>query len=447
MHRLSCAVQQYAWGKVGSESTVAQLAELNGDIAVNAEMAYAEYWFGTHHAGPASVRVAKGNVEADSGSVPLSTWLKLNQDTALGDLPSRPDFVMDNDFCGLPYLAKVLSVAKCLSIQAHPDKALAERLHAERPGVYKDPNHKPEMALALTPFEAMCGFRSISEILHFIDTVPEFRAVLLWQGEVGDGSRAIAELRQAVSATGGSSDVLSVSLQNLFRVYANADPVKVIAQVDALIARVGADAPGFSPESHSQDSLDPSGSRMAEGLAVRLAGQFPGDIGVFAPFLLNFLRLKPGEAIFLAANEPHAYVSGDCFEVMANSNNVVRMGCTPKLRDVPVLTEMLTFSSGLPSVLDGDAVNENVRVYTPTDPSVTEFQLERVSLNSGEACALPPAKTPSIVIIIDGAGTAGGSPVSRGQVYVQQANANLEFAVSESVDSSFLAFRVHCREL
>ena len=149
----------------------------------------------------------------------------------------------------------------------------------------------------------------------------------------------------------------------------------------------------------------------------------------------------------MAANEPHAYVSGDCFEVMANSNNVVRMGCTPKLRDVPVLTEMLTFSSGLPCVLNGDAVNENLRVYTPTDPSVTEFQLERLSMSSGDACSLPPAKTPSIVIIVDGAGSADGSPVSRGQVYVQQANANLKFTVPESVGASFLAFRVHCREL
>ena len=441
MHRLSCAVQRYAWGKVGSASVVAQLGELNGDVTVDAETPYAEYWFGTHHAGPASVRAVDG-----SGSMALGVWLKLNQDTALGNLPSRPDCVMDDEFCGLPYLAKVLSVAKCLSIQAHPDKALAERLHAERPEIYKDPNHKPEMALALTPFEAMCGFRSVSEILHFIDTVPEFRAVLLWQGEGSDGSRAIAELRQAAAATGGGSDGLSGPLQNLFRVYANADPAKVAAQVDTLTARVGTDAPGSSAHSHSQDLSDPSGSSLAEGLAVRLAGQFPGDIGVFAPFLLNFLRLKPGDAIFLAANEPHAYVSGDCFEVMANSNNVVRMGCTPKLRDVPVLTEMLTFSGGLPNVLNGNAVDENVRVYTPTDPSVTEFQLERVSLTSGEACVLPPAETPSIIIIVDGAGRASGAPVSRGQVYIQPANASLDFSVPESVGASCLAFRVHCRE-
>ena len=123
---------------------------------------------------------------------------------------------------------------------------------------------------------------------------------------------------------------------------------------------------------------------------------------MFSPFMLNFRRLNPGEAIFLAANEPHAYVSGDCFEVMANSNNVVRMGCTPKLRDVPVLTEMLTFSSGLPKVLNGESVSENVQIYTPTDSSVTEFQLERISLNPGESYLLPPSKTPSIIVMLDG---------------------------------------------
>ena len=148
MHRLSCAVQTYAWGKVGSASAVAQLGELNGDVTINEETTYAEYWFGTHQAGPALVCSTEGNckVAATEGSMPLSAWLKLNQDTALGVLPSRPDFVTADNFCGLPYLAKVLSVAKCLSIQAHPDKALAEKLHRDRPEIYKDPNHKPEMA-------------------------------------------------------------------------------------------------------------------------------------------------------------------------------------------------------------------------------------------------------------------------------------------------------------
>ena len=448
MIRLSCAVQTYAWGKLGTESTVAQLAELNGDVAADSETTYAEYWFGTHQAGPASVRVSDGQC------ISLAAWLKQNQETALGDLPNRSDCNMTDVSCGLPYLAKVLSVAKCLSIQAHPDKALAEKLHAERPEIYKDSNHKPEMALALTPFEAMCGFRSVSEILHFINTVPEFRAVLLWQGENGDGSEAIKSLREAAAARDVSSEppsadtkvVVASALKNLFNIYANANPTLVAVEVNKLTTRIGKDAPGFLFSPHGSGASDPSGLDLAEGLAVRLAGQFPGDIGVFAPFLLNFLRLKPGEAIFLAANEPHAYVSGDCFEVMANSNNVVRMGCTPKLRDVPVLTEMLTFSSGLPNILTGESLGENIQVYTPTDPQVTEFQLERIIVNAGGECSVPEAKTPSILIVVEGAGVINDIQVSKGQVYMQPAKTNLNFTVPIRANAPCSVFRVHCRE-
>ena len=460
MFRLHCAVQTYAWGNVGDASTVSQLAELNGDVQTNPDTPYAEYWFGTHHAGPASVRLEDA---ANAGSSPLlSAWLRSRPAPALGALTERADCVMTEDACPLPYLAKVLSVAKCLSIQAHPDKALAERLHAERPSVYKDPNHKPEMSLALTPFEAMCGFRRAEEILSFADTVPEFRAVLGNGrdpdagpgGGPSDGLAALEELRAAAELPGAGSDEVAPALRKLFRAYANAEPGLVAAEVDKLVARVGHDRPG---EARAAAALpdDPSGRGLAEGLAVRLAGQYPGDVGVFAPFLLNFLRLAPGEAIFLAANEPHAYVSGDCFEVMANSNNVVRMGCTPKLRDVPVLTEMLTFTSGLPNVLTGTpsaADPERVRLYTPTDPAVTEFQIERATVPTGEATCLPAAATPSVVIVVDGEGTlacdkeGGGEPViaSRGQVYVQEAGKTL--TVEGGGDGGALVFRVHCRE-
>jgi mannose-6-phosphate isomerase len=434
MERLSASVQNYAWGKLGKSSTVSQLAELNGDISTNPEARYAEYWFGTHHAGPSSIRKEDG-----TATETLSAWLFSNKD-ALGAMSERPDCIMSDSFCGLPYLAKVLSIAKCLSIQAHPDKVLAEQLHSERPEVYKDPNHKPEMAIALTPFEAMCGFRNVSEILTFAATVPEFRAVLTG-GSAGTsaGSAAIQGLEDAFSK-GDDVGTISAALQTLFRAYANADPALVAAQVELLVQRVGS-----SPKSTFDNVVDdPSGAGLAETLAVRLASQFPGDIGVFAPFLLNFMRLQPGDAIFLAANEPHAYVSGDCFEVMANSNNVVRMGCTPKLRDVPVLIEMLTFSNGLPHVLRGEPVSDHVRVYKPTDPAVTEFQVERIEVAAGQSCALTLPSTPAVVIVVKGQGTLSGVQVSRGHVFIQRAGTELEVAGSGQDGAQI--FRVQCRE-
>merc|ERR1719245_1101037 len=122
---------------------------------------YAEMWMGTHHKGPARV------YESEAGDK--------EPKLLLDSLKGKP----------LPYLFKVLSVNKSLSIQAHPDKALAEKLHADRPNVYKDDNHKPEMALALTKFQAMCGFRPYAEIAKFLEEVPEF-------GELsGSGGRAL----------------------------------------------------------------------------------------------------------------------------------------------------------------------------------------------------------------------------------------------------------------
>jgi len=430
LSRLKCSVQTYDWGRLGESSTVSQLASLNGDIQIDSNARYAEYWFGTHHAGPSSVRGENKEVTEET----LSLWLSHNED-ALGSMTDRPDCVVADNFCGLPYLAKVLSIDRCLSIQAHPDKALAEKLHAERPDVYKDPNHKPEMAIALTPFEAMCGFRHVDEILGFISTVPELRAILV------SGEAAIESLQTA--AQSGEAKAVSTALQQVFRIYANADKQLVAAQVDALVARVTAAAAACSSSVVDVGTeADPSGKMLAESLAVRLANQFPGDIGVFAPFILNFMRLKPGDAIFLAANEPHAYVSGDCFEVMANSNNVVRMGCTPKLRDVPVLTEMLTFSSGLPTVLSGEPSNDSVRIYKPTDPAVTEFQVERVEVANGVSCKLTLPSTPAIIIVLKGDVTLSGLTASRGHVFVQRAGTELEVTGTGETQ----LFRVQCRE-
>eukprot|EP01084_Bolivina_argentea_P239330 402287_1 len=131
--QLSCTAQNYAWGKPAKTSKVAQLLSKETD----GDKPYAELWMGTHKKGPSSVIL-------DS---------KSNKTQLL------------SDFLGaeLPYLYKVLSVARSLSIQAHPNKELAEKLHKDRPNVYKDDNHKPEMAVALTPFEAMCGFRPSSQ--------------------------------------------------------------------------------------------------------------------------------------------------------------------------------------------------------------------------------------------------------------------------------------------
>jgi mannose-6-phosphate isomerase class I len=115
-------------------------------------------------------------------------------------------------------------------------------------------------------------------------------------------------------------------------------------------------------------------------LIVRLQQQFPGDVGILSVYFLNYIKLQPGEAIFLAANEPHAYLSGECVECMADSDNVVRAGLTPKFKDVATLCEMLTYKAGHPAILRGEPVDAHTVRYAPLDPQVKEFVLYRTTL-------------------------------------------------------------------
>eukprot|EP00591_Stephanopyxis_turris_P015123 CAMPEP_0195539178 /NCGR_PEP_ID=MMETSP0794_2-20130614/49920_1 /TAXON_ID=515487 /ORGANISM="Stephanopyxis turris, Strain CCMP 815" /LENGTH=206 /DNA_ID=CAMNT_0040673201 /DNA_START=123 /DNA_END=739 /DNA_ORIENTATION=+ len=141
------SVKDYAWGIRGLDSRVARYALESGIIdEVDPDAPYAELWIGTHSKGPSTLR----------------------NGTTLEDAVGAP----------LPFLFKVLSAGKALSIQAHPDKAGAEVLHANNPSAYGDANHKPELAVALTPFEAMCGFRRLEEVEVLLKRHPEFAACI-----------------------------------------------------------------------------------------------------------------------------------------------------------------------------------------------------------------------------------------------------------------------------
>lgn len=164
---LNCEVKLYEWGKRGTSSEVARLKESSDDSYIICEgVPYAELWMGTHPSGPALL---------EGTDTFLLDWLKDKPET-IGIVPNG---YPTND---LPFMFKILSVKTALSIQAHPDKEYATILHAKFPDIYKDANHKPEMAIALTPFEALCGFRIVSEIKKNIEKYPELQAIL---GEAG----------------------------------------------------------------------------------------------------------------------------------------------------------------------------------------------------------------------------------------------------------------------
>ena len=183
-----------------------------------------------------------------------------------------------------------------------------------------------------------------------------------------------------------------------------------------------------------------------EALVCRIHEQYPGDVGVFAAFFLNFIRLRPGEAIYLDANEPHAYVAGDIVEAMATSDNVVRAGLTPKLRDTDVLCEMLTYNTLQPEILRGEDVAPGIKRYRPP---FAEFQVETVDVAPGKSLGIPASPGASILLVQRGsAGIAscsldGGAtsevPLAEGSVFF--APARIAVAVANGGDEPMKIFR------
>ncbi|XP_030042442.1 mannose-6-phosphate isomerase isoform X3 [Microcaecilia unicolor] len=275
---LSCTVQNYAWGKIGLNSEVAKLiASSDPLVHIEADKPYAELWMGAHPKGDAVI------LDNRITEKTLGQWI--------ADHPGCLGSKVKDSFRGqLPFLFKVLSVNIALSIQAHPDKELAVRLHSQFPEHYPDANHKPEMAIALTPFEGMCGFRPVEEIVAFLKNVPELYALI--------GGAAAEQLERCAQAEPDPRGI-SVALRTCFTKMMKSEKKVFVDQLNMLVKRISQEV------SAGKDITKSNGD-----LLLRLHSQFPGDIGCFAIYFLNIVNLKPGEAMFLGANEPHAYLYG-----------------------------------------------------------------------------------------------------------------------------------------
>ena len=407
MYPLSTPAQNYQWGKQGLDSTVAQLLQESGD-KVDSEKPYAELWIGTHVNGPAKLR---------NENKSLQDFLKSDPSLQCRS-PLSPSEIGD-----LPYLFKILSVNKALSIQAHPDIPLAQKLHAKFPKIYRDDNHKPEMACAITEFEALAGFQDLEVIMKNIEEVPELKHLL----------------NQVISESCESKLENRERLQLLFGCLMKADPIQVNEQVNNLQQRLE----GLGKNISAQNEL-----------ALRLCYEYPGDVGVFCVYFMCYRCLKPGEAVFLGANEPHAYLKGDCAEVMARSDNVVRAGLTPKLRDVETLCNMLTYSEPSSAgfyppgnILAPIKRDKYTDVYAPPDPKVSEFELERTVVERNSVYRPLKSFYGSVILILNGSGTItfnssdGGIEsldVKRGNSFFQAAESDLKI---ETINEELTFFR------
>jgi mannose-6-phosphate isomerase len=345
--------------------------------------------------------------------------------------------------------SKVLSIGKALSIQAHPNKKLAEQLHARDSKNYPDDNHKPEMTIAITPFDGLCGFRPLAEISHFFSTVQALKKLV--------GEKEAEEFQSAVKGKETSEkkedeEANKKALQKVFGSLMNSkaeDVEKASKELIAEAEKEGAEfAGGGGPSNDGRELAD---------LVVRLDKQFPGDIGLFVLFFLNYVKLEVGEAMFLKADDIHAYLSGDIIECMAASDNVVRAGFTPKFKDVDTLISMLTYSYAPISEqkmdpIDYPYVTFNATAYssgsaaTLYDPPIEEFSVVKTDLKKkGAKATFEQIAGPSIFICTSGNGKISVGPkiedVKPGYVYFVGATAEV---VLESDDTEFTTFKAFC---
>ncbi|KAL9611853.1 MAG: hypothetical protein Q9167_003507 [Letrouitia subvulpina] len=422
-------------GKVGVESAAAKYAAAtqSSGFSIEKEKSYAELWMGTHPSLPSK------DVETQR------TLLDLVQDNK--SLMSHE--ISQKYGEKLPFLFKVLSIRKALSIQAHPNKKLAERLHSKDPKNYPDDNHKPEMTIAVTPFDGLCGFRPLKEISHFLGSVPPLRKLV--------GEEAAKQFEEAVRGRETSSALEDVqrnkkALQTIFSALMTKDKSAIASAAKDLMAFAQQ-----ASESSSEGEGSSDGKKELAKLIVRLNSQFEGDVGLFVLFFLNYVKLEVGEAMFLKADDIHAYLSGDIIECMASSDNVVRAGFTPKFQDIPTLTSMLTYSYAPISEqkmnpVDYPFVTLNRTAYSASssailyDPPIEEFSVVRTQLNAkGAKATFEAIQGPSILICTNGSGTITVGPkteiFNEGFVFFVGATAE---CMLESEGDVFTTFKAFC---
>ncbi len=383
--RLLAPVQHYDWG--GFEF----LPSLLG-IAAEPNQPCAELWMGAHPKAPATAQLGEA-------SLPLTELIASAPADILGQTTSQR-------FSGkLPYLFKLLDARKMLSIQAHPTLEQAQQGFARENAAgialdapnrnYKDDNHKPEVHVALTEFWMLHGFRPIGQIAEILRRVPEFTDVY-------------PALTRELESRGADMPARAALLRGLYETIMTMPQERVDAILAPLIQRL---CTGPQPDKNTP-----------EFWAIRAARQFPlpgghFDRGIFSIYLLNLVRLQPGQGTYQPAGTLHAYLEGVNVELMANSDNVLRGGLTPKHVDVPELLRIVNFSDGVPEVLHGEIISPVETVYrTPA----AEFELSRIQVTPTVAYAVGSEHSADILVVLDGQATVrGGSdslPLSRGQI-------------------------------
>jgi mannose-6-phosphate isomerase len=347
-------VQEYAWGSKTAIQTLLGLP-------VPSEKPAAELWLGAHPKAPSEVFI-------DGEWQTLDKVIEPDPVSVLGKR------VAERFSKKLPFLFKVLAADHPLSIQVHPNfEEAREGFEREnRLGIsldasernYKDANHKPEILCAITPFEGLKGFRTPEAIINLMDKV-----------SISTLADELSRLRKEPDSSG---------LKRFFSTLVYLDQARRECVIDEAIRG-----------SERCVNEDRSFYWMVE-----LNREYPGDIGVLSPLIFNLIELEPGEAIYIPAGELHAYLKGVGMELMANSDNVLRGGLTPKHVDVPELLRIVNFSpkpvlkvTPRPGGLPGEKIYS-----TPAE----EFQLSVISIANGDRFISERNRGVEIMICMEG---------------------------------------------
>ena len=342
-------IQPYAWGSTDF------IPNLLG--SVQTDQPQAEMWMGAHPK-------ASSTIIDRENEITLLNFIEANKRELLGEK-------MGVQYGGrLPFLLKILSAAKPLSIQVHPNKKQAEMGFAKDNENkinllafnrrYKDDNHKPELICALTEFDAMCGFQPVEAIKERFENL-----------------NVLADISQEFCHQPNSE-----TFKKMFIKLMNLSTLEKSALVNDVLSKIN------NPRSENE--------QLIFDWIYKLNEEYPGDIGVLSPLYLNVIRLQPGEALYLDAGVMHAYLKGTGIEIMANSDNVLRGGLTPKFIDLPELQKIIVFENKVIKKVEIRA-NAQEDIYRTI---ASEFELSRINLKS--SFSVNSIDSPEIILCTKG---------------------------------------------
>ncbi|EEA05583.1 phosphomannose isomerase type I family protein [Cryptosporidium muris RN66] len=318
-------IKHYDWGVLGKNSMVYSLSKHTRDLNYSSKeisLPFAELWYGTHKSGPSFVYINDGNIinlnkalnNLDNDFLGISYTNK----SFINNTQERLDLNNLNNNYVLPFLLKILSISKPLSLQVHPNHNVAKELFNEQPNIYLDPNPKPEIAIALTKFEALCGFRKYEDIIETLKEYPELSLYLNLDHNNNNNSNI-------------SSKTNSELLKYIFTKLLNISDSTIIIILKSIIHKL---------EKKSEKDIN-----IIDSLILRLHTYFPYDFGIISPIFLNYFQLEPGDSLFIGDGTIHSYLLGECVECMGNSDNVIRCGLTTKYKDKNTLLRALNFDN------------------------------------------------------------------------------------------------------